>query len=516
MTHLHTIVLTVGVATGIMIGELSVYGSEILVVSLFIFISHVLLLCIILWKEKINPKEEKKYHHVVRVICIVSFFIFVGIVRTQFSTNTSRLLCETSCTLTGRVSTQPEIKDMYQVFDITPIVSTNEQLMRVRVRTPLYPEYEVGDMLVLSGKITAPKTIYPHTTTNSSTQIFDYDAYLMTKNIGSEMYYPKVVEVVKNENISFKESLMILRQKLVERIKIYVSSPASSLASGMLLGDKEMSKELTQTFRVAGLSHIVVLSGFNIAILIAALLTCLRLLPVTLKVIASATAVTLFVLMVGAEASIVRAALMASIALLALLVGRGYVAHQALLISFVCIIMYSPQSLLYDVSLHLSFLATVGIVYLQNVFKDIKERLQGGGVGEIITTTLSAYIMTLPYVMYVFGTASLYGIIANLLVLPFVPLIMFLTFIIVFISFISTTLSYIPGILVSILADGIIWVARLVEHLPYASLSVTISPAVVICMYIGVIMLYVFLRTKKKDETQLTNHNEILSGVVSY
>ncbi len=192
------------------------------------------------------------------------------------------------------------------------------------------------------------------------------------------------------------------------------------------------------------------------------------------------------------------------------------VAHQALLLSFLIIIFYSPLALLYDVSLHLSFLATAGIVYLHEGIKKLFYGISQGGYLEIMGTTISAYIATLPYVVFTFGTASLYAVFANFVVVPFVPLGMLLTFMLILISQVSVTLTHVLGYAVTLLTNYIIWVARVVEGLPFSSFPVSLPAQSMIIMYIIIIGVYFIFLHKKKDETRVTKDGEIISGVISY
>lgn len=541
-THTKTILAVLGVCMGIVIGEKTVFGSETIIVSLLLIVVQVgvyygsviaknsFFLAKIFGtkrrqssddnnKESKEPEEEVdgsptvlKNSQVLVATIIVATALLVGASRVQFIESPSRIICTDACVVEGRVISEPEVKDEYQVFDVNVRGTVgDDDVSNIRVRVPLYPEYHVGETLTLQGKILPPKIIYSHGMKKS----FDYDTYLLINNVGSEMYYPHVVNVTEGKK-SFTEILMAYKESLLTRINMYVGEPSSALASGMLLGNTQMSGELTETFRVAGLSHIVVLSGFNIAILIAALLLLLKPLPLVLRVGVAGVTVVLFVLMVGGEASVVRATLMAFVSLLALLLGRGYVAHQALLLSFLCIILYSPLTLLYDVSLHLSFLATGGLVYMNDGMKKLCEKIPFGIYKEIVSTSLSAYLATLPYVMYTFGTMSVYGVVTNLMVLPLVPLIMLLTFITVLLSYISSTLAYGIGYIVTSLSDSIIWIARTIEGLPFASLAVTVTFYTACFMYLFIFGVYTFLVTRIKNETLVTKEGESISGVISY
>ena len=312
------------------------------------------------------------------------------------------------------------------------------------------------------------------------------------------------------------------KESLVAKINMYVSAPASSLASGMLFGATSMSKELTQTFRIAGLSHIVVLSGFNIAILIAGVLFVLTFFPLLLRVFISAVVVIFFVMMVGGEASVIRAVLMAFIALLAQVFGRQYVAHQALIISFLLIIMYEPYSLLHDVSLHLSFLATAGIIYLAEpitvIYNKYFSRINSKTFCVIFVTTASAYLATLPYISYTFGTVSVYALVANVLVLPFVPVAMLLSFLVVVSSYVSHTISLLFGFVDSIIINFILFVSQMIEKLPFSAVTITISFEGMIIFYFAIVTVISYLYKKNNfSVTQIEKGKEnILTDIIKY
>jgi competence protein ComEC len=296
-----------------------------------------------------------------------------------------------------------------------------------------------------------------------------------------------------------------------------IASPASSLASGMLFGEETSSKELKDTFRVAGLSHIVVLSGFNIAIVIGFVLFVLRFLPLFVRIGLASLSVIIFVCMVGAEASVMRATIMSFIGLLAVVVGRQYVAQQALLISFLCIILYEPYALTHDVSLHLSFLATAGIVYGTTIVDSlIPSRVTSRSLRELTSTTCAAYIATVPYLMYTFGSVSLYALFANMLALPLVPIGMFVSFLTLVVSYCAPALALSIGFVTSTLLDVIVMIARVTAELPFASFGVSLSFTSMVVCYGVLIAGSVIYTHKKKNETWQTTEAGNLTGVISY
>lgn len=532
-THFKTLILVIGLCLGMVVGEISEVASEVGIFSgvLIIFQSVIYFL-------------ERKRKQTVGVIDIHSLFsfslltilfsvgLFLGIIRVQLVEEKINYICQVACTFSAEIISSPETKNDYQVFNVHPL-NISDSVLDIQIKTPLYPKYKIGEEVKLSGKVLVPEIIPSHGDKKS----FDYVSYLMTKNVGSEMFYPKI-EVISDETNSLNSILGRWKENMISKIDMYVSSPASSLASGMLFGNSSMSKELNQTFRVAGLSHIIVLSGFNIAVVISFILFVFTFLPLLLRATLATLSVIFFVIMVGGEASVVRATLMAFIALLASVTGREYVAKQALIISLLLIIIYEPYSLINDVSLHLSFLATAGLVYiscpLEIIFKNYFAKIKSKTFITMFSTTLSAYMITLPYLMYTFGSVSLYALISNILVLPFVPIAMLFSFLVVTISYVSHLAPLFLGLITSVIINVMILIAKAIEQLPFSYLSFQISfmQMIIIYFFVSIFIGYTIKKTSEnsfltggqnvdksknnKNETGVSQGNNILTDIISY
>lgn len=502
--HFKTTIFVAGVAGGIIAGLSSPFASEL--AGLALALGTVQMGIYIL-----ERKREANSLALSLLTALFLFAFFAGIIRVQLVEEKVPYVCSETCSFEGTIVSSPESKDVYQTIVVRPDTSETASY-DVQLRASLYPKYEIGERVLISGKATVPDAMFPHGEEKS----FDYVSYLHTKNVGSEMMFPKI-ETVDADAHTIRDMLGRWKEDMVRRMNHYVASPASSLATGMLFGNSSMSKELLQTFRVAGLSHIVVLSGFNIAIVIAFVLLVFAFLPLVFRIVMATVFVLAFVVMVGGEASVVRATVMALVSLLAMVVGRPYVARQALLLSLLAIIMYEPDALLHSVSLHLSFLATAGIVYLSEPLKQIVERyLSRRSVVELLTTTLAAYFATLPYVMHTFGTVSVYALVANALALPFVPIAMLLSFLVVLASYVSETFSLLVGYADTLLINIILFIAHTTERLPFSSINFDISFWAMMFLYI-LVALGIFLLTKKKqDETLATIENGYLTDIIPY
>lgn len=208
---------------------------------------------------------------------------------------------------------------------------------------------------------------------------------------------------------------------------------------------------------------------------------------------------------------------MSLVGLLAMLLGREYVARQALMLSLLAIIMYDPISLLQSVSLHLSFLATAGIIYWSEPIKQIIGRfILKKFFLELFTTTLAAYTATLPYLMYTFGTVSVYALVANILVLPLVPFAMLMSSLVLLAAHISNSAAMFFGYADSLLIDFILLIARTINKLPFATFDLSTTFISMFIMYVFITCFIFYFSRWKKDETLLTTKEGYLTDVISY
>lgn len=502
--HTKTIIFVLGTAVGIITGFSSPFASELAVAALML---GALEAGLYVWERKRDTAGVA----LSLFIALMMFGFFAGAMRVQFTEEKVAFVCATSCTFNGVVMGDVERTDAYQRFAVRAI-RVGEEGYDIQIRTPLYPEVRTGETYAITGKALPPSIIYPHEGKRS----FEYASYLRTRNIGSEMFFPSI-ERIDDEAHTAQAVLGRWKETFVAILNRYVSSPSSLLASGMLFGESSFTKEMKDTFRTAGLSHIVVLSGFNIAIIVSFAFLLFRFMPFVLRLVLAFFCVVMFVMMVGAETSVLRATIMACIGLLAMSAGRPYVARQALVVSLFAIIMYDPYALLHDVSLHLSFIATAGIVYLSKPITLLLSRhLKQKFVVELFSTTVAAYLVTLPYIAHVFGTVSLYALLANILVLPFVPVMMLVSFITVLAGLVSSHLALLVGFLSSLIGSYIVWVAKMLSGLPYANVTVSFSVVLLFLVTLGGVISFLLVRRSKKDETATTSHDRILTDIISY
>jgi competence protein ComEC len=212
-------------------------------------------------------------------------------------------------------------------------------------------------------------------------------------------------------------------------------APASALARGLLLGGTSgMPPDLVESFRRSGMTHVVAVSGYNVALVVAALLPLAGAIGRGRGASVAAAAVVLFVVLVGAPASAVRAGLMGCVALLARHAGRPADPLAALAAAVFAMTLLDPD-LIGDLGFRLSALATLALVTL---YPWVRARLGGtdeappaprgraaaGAARDVLAATLAVELLTLPIVALELGRVALLSPLANLLALPAVPVAM--------------------------------------------------------------------------------------------
>lgn len=290
---------------------------------------------------------------------------------------------------------------------------------KILITATVSQEYFYGDWIVVQGKIREPK----------SYEDFDYKKYLERYDVYAVMAYPKILVLKIDQQNWLKFRLLKLKYAFASRVSKFLPTPQSSLLLGILVGARRaLPQGVQEDFQRTGTSHIVAVSGFNITIIIAALAGLARLVGRRLSFIFSLLIIAAFVVISGASASVLRAALMGGLVLWSLNVGRLYAAGPALCLAALLMLLINPKILYWDVGFQLSFAATLGIVYLVPLFEKMTARWSFSFLKEILTATIAATLATLPLVLWHFGRLSLVALVVNVLVLPVVPYAMLFGF----------------------------------------------------------------------------------------
>ena len=148
------------------------------------------------------------------------------------------------------------------------------------------------------------------------------------------MYYPQAEFISSGNGFWLKEKLFALKARFLSAIASVVPEPHSAFLGGVTIGAKEgLPESLQEKFRTTGVAHIVALSGYNITIVAETIMLFFSFLPQYLAIGGGVTGVILFAIMTGASATVLRASIMALLALTARATGRIYTVSWALFLA---------------------------------------------------------------------------------------------------------------------------------------------------------------------------------------
>ena len=192
----------------------------------------------------------------------------------------------------------------------------------------------------------------------------------------------------------------------------------AGLVRGLTIGDTTGIDPATEEeFRRTGLAHLVAVSGSNVAIVLGAVIVTVRRLRPMARTLSCIAALAFYVVIVGPEPSVLRAASMGTIVIVGLVWGHRAEPLHALGLALIALIAIRP-GLTSSVGLHLSAAATAGLVLWARPLAEWLERFIPTPVAWGLGATLAAQVAVAPVMIVVFGEVSLVAPLANVLALP--------------------------------------------------------------------------------------------------
>ena len=357
---------------------------------------------------------------------------------------------------------------------------------RIKINARPYPSFEYGDRLKISGIIKEP---LPET-----------GAYLAKDGIFGIASFPEIAVSEKGRGNLIKAGLLALRSKIFRIFKENLPQEKAALLAGLTLGERAgFSPEFREKMNLSGTAHIVALSGYNISVIGWAAAGIFSLwFSRSISFYLTVMVIALFVLMSGAEASVVRAAIMGIILLLSKEAERLFSVRNAIAVAAFLMAIANPKVLVFDAGFQLSFFALLGIVYILPVLKNIFP-YQSPGIlkwKENSLMTLSAQLAVVPLLLAVFGRFSLLALISNVLIAEAIPITMGLGFLMAGLGFISGFLGQIAALAVYPFLAFELWIIDLFSRftLPIISESFSFSAAAI--YYLALISLIYFLNRR--------------------
>jgi competence protein ComEC len=333
-------------------------------------------------------------------------------------------------------------------------------------------EYEYGQIIRVRGSLKTPP----------EDEEFSYRDYLAQQGIHSYMSKIEVTVLPGNEGDFFFRTVYKFKNKSLENIHRLFNDPEASLLAGILLGvDTGLTKELQDAFKNTGTAHIIAISGFNMAIIAGVFFSLFKnLFGERWGAVIAAVGILFYTLMVGAEAAVMRAALMGIISLAARQLGRRNMGMNALGAVALFMALYNPL-VLWDVGFQLSFFATLGLILYAEPFSlfvsNIISRFSKGDtstfaqiLNDNVVLTFAAQLTTIPIMAYHFKRISLISLIANPFILPVQPAVMILSGLAMLVSHVIFPLGQLLAWIAWPFAAYTIRIVELFDQVPHGSI----------------------------------------------
>lgn len=337
--------------------------------------------------------------------------------------------------LTGTIIDEPDARDTYTNLrlQVQSLTLPNGKPLPINglilIRAARYPEYHYGDTLEIFGKPETPPVF----------ETFSYKDYLARRGIHTFMRRAKLKPVEPQHGFSVRAGIYRFKAGAHQIVNRILPGPEGALLNGILLGIQSgIPCSLYDQFNATGASHVIVISGSNISLLVGILLLAgQRLIGKRNAALLALLGVAMYTVLVGADAAVVRAAIMGSLYVLAMYLGRQNVVLNTLFVSALVMTAVNPFTV-WDVGFQLSFVATLGLIVLVPILERGAARVLDGFSGldglhtasdvltEALLVTIAAQISTTPLIIYQFGRFSMVSLLTNLLIVPVQPLIMVL------------------------------------------------------------------------------------------
>ncbi|HOK35515.1 MAG TPA: ComEC/Rec2 family competence protein [Candidatus Pacearchaeota archaeon] len=361
---------------------------------------------------------------------------------------------------------------------------------KVLVTLPRGVDFQYGDKIEITGKLQTPEKF---------AEDFDWPEYLRKERIYSTMYNPEVKKISSDNGNPLIAGILSLKSKLKNTAEILLP-PEGALLSAMTLGDKtRISEKLNNDLSRAGLSHMVAISGLHIMVLFGILLSCFLWIGCWRKEATIFTILFLifYILMIGVPSSAIRAGVMGGLLYLGMAFGRLNQSSRAITFAATGMVISNPLILTRDVGFQLSFLASLGLIYLLPILKE-KWQANDSELKNLICTTLAAQAFCLPILIYNFGKISILSPLSNILVVPLLPYVLGGSFLFLILGTIFSPIAFSLSFIIWLPYAFIVKILEIISVIPFSAVSFKI-PIFVIFLCYTLLFYFVAKWSKKKS-----------------
>jgi competence protein ComEC len=461
----------IGIFIGIFLAKFNLFSSASSILILFI---GLILISIVFWR---------KYLYLIPILLIggILFGLWRGSI-SQIELTQYKPLYGKSISIKGNVKEDIDIGSAGQIIiRLNNIQMGNKSLPGVLWITSAEADIKRGDVLQMNGTLLAG-----------------------FGNFSGIMYRAKVETII---NPQPGDVARVVRDWFADAVRVAVPNPESSLGIGYLVGQRRaLPPDLLAALQLAGLTHIIVASGYNLTILVRLARRLFVKVSKYLAALSASLMIVFFIAITGMSPSMSRAGLVAGLSLAAWYYGRKFHPIVLLSIAIAVTVLVNPSYAWGDLGWQLSFAAFAGVMILapllqRYLFGDKKP----GFIGQVLGETVSAQLVTAPIIIASFGQLSNVAIVANLLVLPLVPFAMLLTFIAGVGSLIFPAIAVFIGLPATWLLHYMVTATEYLASLPWVTSTVSLTWWGVALCYAVIIGVCVYMWRVTKYNLRDTN-----------
>jgi competence protein ComEC len=375
---------------------------------------------------------------------------------------------------------------------------------KYKITSPEISDIKFGDCLKVKGNISRPEIRQ----TGETLYNFPYKEYLAKDEVYLLYRVSHSEKVLDCPTLNkYEKVLSFFLTHKIQITKIFLTKydqPYAGLVAGVLIAGKGlMAKDTLEMFKKVSLSHVIVLSGSNVSIIIFCIKYIFDLLfsrvreslsVDIIKKILTILSVTSFVLLTGGGAPIYRAYISSVCALVLFKKGTDQV--YALTVVILIMTIVNPFGSIYDPSFHLTCCATYGLILFSKYFDQLMifswTNFLPNFLREIVSVTLATQVFVFPYIIFMSGSFSTVFLVSNVLVLPFLPMVMLLGFLSLF--------PVIGGVCVlvnNVVLKIIFYLVEVMAEVPGAYMVFDRKMSVVILLVYGIGVLILFWKIRK-------------------
>ncbi|MDR2066569.1 MAG: ComEC family competence protein [Endomicrobium sp.] len=411
---------------------------------------------------------------------------WLGYFSVQSRSNIFKLFKDSANVLVeGKVVSEPYVSNKAKRFILkTNSINHIEVKEQVLISMPAGYVINYGDIISVEGKLYRPVS-------SKNANLFEYQKYLER----NEIFFALRVysfEYIKSQPNIIKKIAIDLKNDIVNKIDDYFLYPSSAILKSLIIGDKtSLDQKIKSVFSDSGVIHILVVSGLHVGFVSVIILFLLKLfcIPLNKASLISIPFIFFYVISTGANPPAVRAAIMLTCIFISLALDREPLIYNSIVLSALVILIFRPQDL-FLASFQMSYLATLGIVFLYNkifkLFKSVKNSVLSFFCG-VASVTVSAQLALMPVLMFYFSKVSIVSFFANIIVVPVTGVVLGCAIVFYISTFLSKHLAMFFAYILNIFVSFIVYVTTFLGSLEFSSIVVN-RPAI-----LEILLFYMFL-----------------------